>query len=317
MSNIIPTTIGSYPRPDWFKDYLKNLEGLQKDRKKETEKSEYEKALTEVLDGQKNSGIKLFTDGQLVWQDFLCHLCTGIEGFEMSGLIRYFDNNFYYRMPRVTAKLNSRTDIVVEEFKIAYKIQTELKAVISCYTLAELSKNEFYKDKSEFVMDLAGIMNEEAKKLADNGARYIQIDEPSLLYAENDDLETAKEAVKVICDGVGAKFFLATYFGGAERIFPEILDFPVDVLGLDFVEGYEKNLELLGEYKTEKEIQAGIVDGRTTRMEKKEDVREKIDAILDVTDGKITYVSPNTGLDFLPYQKASEKLKVMCDSIRC
>ena len=316
MNNMIPTTIGSYPRPDWFKDYLKNLEGLQKDRKKETEKNEYEKALTEVLDEQKNSGIKLFTDGQLVWQDFLCHLCTRIEGFEMSGLIRYFDNNFYYRMPRVTAELNSKTDIVVEEFKIAYKIQTELKAVISCYTLVELSKNEFYKDKSEFVMDLAGIMNEEAKKLADNGARYIQIDEPSLLYAGKDDLEIVKDAVKVICDGVNAKFFLATYFGDAEKIFPEILDFQVDVLGLDFVEGYEKNLELLGEYKIEKEIQAGIVDGRTTRIEKKEDVREKINAILDVSDGKITYVSPNTGLDFLPYQKASEKLKIMCDSIR-
>lgn len=312
---IIPTTIGSYPRPDWFKDYLRRLDGLQKESVKEIEKNKYMDVLTEILDEQKNSGIKLFTDGQLIWQDFLCHLCTKIEGFEMSGLIRYFDNNVYYRMPVAKEKLKRKTDIIVGEFKLAHKIQPEIKAIISCFTIAELSKDEFYRDKKEFVLDVADIMNREVKNLVEAGARYIQVDEPSLLYAEKEDLQIAKEAMEVIKKGIKAKFFLATYFRDAEKIFPEILDFPVDVLGLDFVEGYEKNLELLGEYKIEKEIQAGIVDGRTTKMEKKDQVGEKVNSITEVIDSDILYVTPNTGLEFLPYSKASEKLKVMCDSI--
>jgi len=313
---IIPTTIGSYPRPDWFKDYLKKVEGSQKGRIKRIEKDRYGKALTEVLREQKNSGIKLFTDGQLVWQDMLCHLCTKIEGFRMAGLIRYFDNNAYYRMPKATAKLERKTDIIAEEFKLAMEIQPEMKAVLSCFTLAELSKNEFYKNKKELLMAIAEVMNQEAKELVENGARYIQIDEPSLLNAGKEDLETAKEAIEVIHRGVKAKFFLVTYFGDAEHIFPEILDFPIDVLGLDFVEGYEKNLELLREYKITKDIQAGIVDGRNTKMEKTDEVKERVNAVLDIIDQNMLYVSPNTGLEFLPYQKASEKLRVMCDSVR-
>jgi len=313
--DIISTTIGSYPRPEWFREYLRRLEGLQKEGKKEIERDRYRDALAQVMNEQLNSGIRLFTDGQLIWQDFLCYLCTKIEGFEMSGLIRYFDNNVYYRMPVAKEKLERNKDIILEEFKLAKEIQPETKAVISCFTIAELSKDEFYGNKKEFVMAIADIMNREAKKLAENGARYIQIDEPSLLNAKKEDLEIAREAVKVIRRGIEAKFFLATYFRDAERIFPEILEFPVDVIGLDFVEGYEKNLELLNEYRIEKEIQAGIVDGRNTKMESSEEVRKKIDNIIDRLNTETLYISPNTGLEFLPYQKASEKLRVMCNSI--
>jgi len=148
-----------------------------------------------------------------------------------------------------------------------------------------------------------------------NGAKYIQIDEPSLLYAEKEDLNLMKDAIEVIRRGVDAKFFLVTYFRNAERIFPEVLDYNIDVLGLDFVEGYEKNLELLREYSVDKEVQAGVVDGRTTKMENKRQVREKIEAICEVINGKMLYVSPNTGLEFLPYSKVSEKLKTLCSSV--
>ena len=313
---IIPTTIGSYPRPDWFKEYLRRLEGLQKEGKKEIERDRYRDALAQIMNEQLNSGIRLFTDGQLIWQDFLCYLCTKIDGFEMSGLIRYFDNNVYYRMPVAKEKLERKKDIILEEFKLAKEIQPEIKAVISCFTIAELSKDEFYGNKKEFVMAIADIMNREAKKLAENGARYIQIDEPSLLYAKKEDLEIAREAVKVIRRGIEAKFFLTTYFRDAERIFPEILEFPVDVIGLDFVEGYEKNLELLKEYRIEKEIQAGIVDGRNTKIESPEEIKKKVDNIIEIVNGKSIYITPNTGLEFLPWIKAGEKLKVMCDSIR-
>jgi len=94
-----------------------------------------------------------------------------------------------------------------------------------------------------------------------------------------------------------------------------VLDFNIDVIGLDFVEGYEKNLNLLKEYDVDKEIQAGIVDGRTTKMEDKEQVRRRVEAINEIVNGETLYVSPNTGLEFLPYSKASEKLKILCRSV--
>jgi len=312
---LIPTTIGSYPRPPWFRDYLRKIEGLQKEDRGGVDKAIYSKAVAEVIHKQREAGVKLLTDGQLLWHDLLCHLATRIDGFEMNGLVRYFDNNLYYRIPKVKAKLKRRRNIVADEFKVAYSIEHEMKAVLSCFTLASLSEDEFYHDKSEFVMDIAHIMNQEAKELVKNGAKYIQIDEPSLLYAEKEDLNLMKDAIEVIRRGVDAKFFLVTYFRDAERIFPEVLDYDIDVLGLDFVEGYEKNIELLREYGVDKEVQAGVVDGRTTKMEDKEHVREKIKAICEVINGDNLYVSPNTGLEFLPYSKASEKLGILCSSV--
>ena len=153
------------------------------------------------------------------------------------------------------------------------------------------------------------------KELVKNGAKYIQVDEPSLLYARKEDLNLMKDAIEVIRRGVDAKFFLVTYFGDAERIFPEVLDYDIDVIGLDFVEGYEKNLELLREYSVDKEVQAGVVDGRTTKMEDKEHVKKKIKAICGAINRETLYVSSNTGLEFLPYSKASEKLKALRGSV--
>ena len=315
MSRVIPTTVGSYPRPPWFREYLRKVEGLQKEGGGGIDEATYAKAVAEVIREQRDAGVRVFTDGQLLWHDLLCHLATKIYGFEMNGLVRYFDNNLYYRIPKVKAKLERKRNIIVDEFRVAYSIEREMKAVLSCFTLAALSEDEFYGDKTDLVMDIAHIMNQEAKELVKNGAKYIQIDEPSLLYAEKEDLSIMKDAIEVIRRGVDAKFFLVTYFRDAERIFPEVLDFNVDVIGLDFVEGYEKNLNLLKEYGVDKEIQAGIVDGRTTKMEDKEQVRRRVEAINEIVNGETLYVSPNTGLEFLPYSKASEKLKILCRSV--
>jgi len=312
---VIPTTVGSYPRPSWFREYLRKAEGLQKEGGGKIDEAIYTKAVAEVIREQKDAGVKVFTDGQILWHDLLCHLATKIDGFEMNGLTRYFDNNFYYRIPKVKAKLERKGSIVVDEFRVAYNIEREMKAVFSCFTLATLSEDEFYGDKADLVMDIAHIMNQEARELVKKGAKYIQIDEPSLLYAEKEDLSIMKDAIEVIRRGIDAKFFLVTYFRDAERIFPEVLDFNVDVIGLDFVEGYGKNLGLLREYGVDKEVQAGVVDGRTTKMEDEEQVRQRVKAIYEAINEKTLYVSPNTGLEFLPYSKASEKLKVLCSSI--
>jgi 5-methyltetrahydropteroyltriglutamate--homocysteine methyltransferase len=313
MKGIIPTVIGGYPRPDWFKAHLKNCEGLQKAYLGGMD-AEYRRAVKEVLAVQKNEGIVLCTDGQLLWQDMLCHLCTRLSGFEMGGLIRYFDNNNYYRMPEAKAGIERDGELVVSEYKEAKKYAPGIKPVLSCYSLAQLSKNSFYKDKKDFILDLAKAMNREAKELAAAGAKYIQVDEPAILYAGKEDIDAAKDAFCILTRGVGAKFIIATYYKGAGNVFPELLDFPVDVIGLDYVEGYAENIGLLKEYAPKKILQAGIVDGRTTRMEKKESVRKKIDEISALT-GPDLFVSPNTGLEYLPYQKAGEKLSVLCGAL--
>ncbi|OYT54699.1 MAG: hypothetical protein B6U72_01835 [Candidatus Altiarchaeales archaeon ex4484_2] len=308
------STVGSYPRPEWFSDYLKKQEGLQKGSRVGIDDS-YMRALAEVLGEQKKSGIRLLTDGQLLWQNMLCHLCDSLDGFRLSGLIRYFDNNMYYQMPEAVGRVERGNPIILDEYRAACSVEKNIKPVLSCYSLVDLSQNRFYGDEKEFLMDVAEVMNQEAKALAGAGASIIQVDEPSLLFADKEGVEAAGEALEVLTKGVNASFILATYFRDAKGLYPEILDYPIDVLGLDFVEGLKENLKLIKEHPTEKIIQAGVVDGRTTLMEKPSEVKEVIDSITELVSGEKLFLSPNTGLEYLPYVKASEKMGVLSASV--
>ncbi len=300
---MIATVVGSYPRPKWFREYLKRIEGLQKDLDAEVDVEILKKAISEVIEKQREAGIDLMTDGQLIWHDFLATLATRIDGFVMDGLVRYFDNNLYYRKPIVKDRLRRKGDILWD-FKLALEIERNVKPVLSCFTLAKLSKNEYYSNFEELLWDLGEIVKEEIRNL---NVEFIQFDEPALLFASKGEIEIARDVFKEICK-VNARTILMTYFRSAENIFPEVLDFGFDIIGLDFVEGFEANLKLAKEYGLEM-INVGIVDARNTRMEDLNDLKAKLEKILEFA--KEVYISPNAGLEFLPEVKAFEKMKLV------
>lgn len=300
---MIATVVGSYPRPKWFREYLKRIEGLQKDLDAEVDVEILKKAISEVIEKQREAGIDLMTDGQLIWHDFLATLATRIDGFVMDGLVRYFDNNLYYRKPIVKDRLRRKGDILWD-FKLALEIERNVKPILSCFTLAKLSKNEYYSNFEELLWDLGEIVKEEIRNL---NVEFIQFDEPALLFASKGEIEIARDVFKEICK-VNARTILMTYFRSAENIFPEVLDFGFDIIGLDFVEGFEANLKLAKEYGLEM-INVGIVDARNTRMEDLNDLKAKLEKILEFA--KEVYISPNAGLEFLPEVKAFEKMKLV------
>ena len=306
--DVIATVVGNYPRPEWFREYLRKVEGLQKDLDVEVEREVLRKAIAEVIDEQKRAGIELYTDGQLIWHDFLLTIASRLEGFEMNGLVRYFDNNLYYRIPIVKDKVR-RTRKILYDFEIAFEIEKNIKAVLSCYTVAKLSRNEFYSKFEDFLWDICEAVKEEIKELEVMGVKYVQIDEPALLYAEKSELEVLKDVYRELTN-TKMETILMTYFDSAERIFPEVLDFGFDVIGLDFVEGYEENLKIVEEYDFEA-INLGLIDGRNTKMESLEELKGRFEEVTSKGNFKRVYISPNTGLEFLPSIKAFEKMQLV------
>ena len=127
---VITSTVGSYPRPKWFREYLKKIEGLQKDVYGRVERDVLRKAIKEVIEEQEKAKIDLMTDGQLIWHDFLAHFATKLEGFEMGKLARYFDNNLYYRVPIAKGKIR-RKEKMLDDFELALEVSKRLKPVSS------------------------------------------------------------------------------------------------------------------------------------------------------------------------------------------
>jgi 5-methyltetrahydropteroyltriglutamate--homocysteine methyltransferase len=205
---------------------------------------------------------------------------------------------------------------VVEQFRFACaNSRREIKPVIvGAFTFAQLSRDEFYRDEERLVFDSAEILHEEALKLSQEGAKTIQIDEPSLCF-NPDKLGLVKESLRIITQGTKAKFALYLYFGSIQKLVPGLFDFPVDVIGVDVV-STEENLDLLLEYWSEKEIGLGCVDARNTKMESESELLAIFEKVTRrIPEDKI-FISPSCGLEFLPHREAQKKLKNMVGAVK-
>jgi 5-methyltetrahydropteroyltriglutamate--homocysteine methyltransferase len=313
------TVVGNYPKITEDKSQV-NLRRAQNrfDQKKITSEElerAYQETIKRAIREQEEAGVDLITDGQIRWDDLVTPFARNIDGVEIGGLLRFFDNNVYYRRPIIKAKLSFREYSVVEDFKFAKaNSKKEIKPVIpGAFTFAQLSSDEFYGDQEKLVNDIAQILHTEAKKLSREGADIIQIDEPSLCF-HPEGLGLVKESLKVITKGIKAKFALYLYFGSIKKLVPDLFELPVDMLGIDVVSKKE-NLDLLLEYNGKKGIGLGCVDARNTMMEKQSDLIALFEKVTKKFSGDQIFVNPSCGLEFLPHAEAQKKLKNMVAAV--
>ena len=313
------TVVGSYPKIAEDKSavnlrQVRNRFDLKKISAEELEKV-YQDTTRRVMWEQEDAGVDLITDGQIRWDDPVTPFARNIDGMEIGGLLRFFDNNVYYRRPVIKSKLSFKDYSVVNEFKFARaNSQTEIKPVIvGAFTFARLSRDEFYRDEEKLVFDLAEILHKEALKLSQEGAKTIQMDEPSLCF-HPDKLGLVEESLKIITRGIEAKFALYLYFGSIEKLVPDLFDLPVDVIGVDVV-SREENLELLLEYWNEKEIGLGCVDARNTKMENQSELLALFEKVSKRIHEDKIFINPSCGLEFLPHAEAQKKLKNMVEVV--
>jgi 5-methyltetrahydropteroyltriglutamate--homocysteine methyltransferase len=312
--SIQTTVVGSYPKPPAEGEPFtvrKTLHALERgDASPEDLKEAQDELVTEVIREQQEAGIGVITDGLARWDDIVTPFARHIAGFEIGGLLRWFDNNVYYRRPIARGAVEWRGPFSVDGYRFAAEIADRpVKAVIpGPVSFARLSVNEHYADHEAFVLAIASVLAQEAAELEAAGAPIIQIDEPSLLGAP-EDIDLAIESVGRITGELSeARTVLATYFGDAKRLGADIFKIPTDAFGFDLVSGPE-NIELIRSAPADKGIQAGIVDARNTRLEDESALEGTIKELVGIVGPERLSVSPSSGLEFLPREKARAKLQ--------
>jgi 5-methyltetrahydropteroyltriglutamate--homocysteine methyltransferase len=308
------TVVGSYPKPPAEGETFtvrKTLHALERgDASPEDLKAAQDELVTEVIREQQEAGIDVVTDGLARWDDIVTPFARHIAGFEIGGLLRWFDNNVYYRRPVARGAVDWRGPSSVDGYRFAAQTADRpVKAVIpGPVSFARLSVNEHYADHEAFVLAIASVLAQEAAELEAAGAPIIQIDEPSLLGAP-EDLDLAIEAVGRITGELSeARTVLATYFGDAKRLGTDVFKIPTDAFGFDLISGPE-NIELIKAAPDDKGIQAGIVDARNTRLEDESALEGTIEELVGIVGPERLSVSPSSGLEFLPREKARAKLQ--------
>ncbi len=310
---MITTVVGSYPKiPDLPASgrWRTAREKLERGEIPPEEFLQVEREVTlEVIREQVEVGLELITDGQIRWDDPQTYFAQGLTGFVLNGVQRWFDTNMYYRVPVAEGEVLWTDPISVEDYRFAkaHSPKPVKPVVTGPYTLARLSRNQYYATFEDFVLNLALALNQELRALDAEDPPLIQVDEPAILRYKAD-FPLFRETMITLTEGVKAPLALYTYFGDVDGIYPEILDLPFDVIGLDFVAG-PRNWEVLRKASFEKWLGFGILDARNTRLESLEELLQALDRISRHVPLDRIYLNPSAGLEFLPRQVARAKLQ--------
>jgi len=317
---MITTMVGNYPKVAEGAYSTKLIGAITKWQRKELTDTQLEETCREitraVLHEQERAGLDVLTDGQIRWEDLVTPLAKGVEGFEINGLSRWFNNNVYYRRPILHKAPVRKRPILVDEYRFAAgSTKKPVKAVLpGPYSFTVLCEDRHYKSQRPFVMKMAEILNEEAKALAKAGARLVQFDEPALTFGKPN-LKLVVEALGIATKGVAAKTAVYTYFGALNGSFQALMNAKVDVVGVDVVTE-PKALVALKKTKITKALAVGCLDARNTKLESVKDLHAIFDVVTQLVPADRLYVNPNCGLEFLPHAQALAKLNRLGEAVR-
>ncbi len=317
MTDVIATTPGLFPLPEWAKDELADLKGHQKDDLISGNESEeittaYDRARTEIIEYQQNAGLGRIVEGQLRWDDMLAHPLVVHDNVETRGIVRYYDNNNFYREPVVQGELTTNGDIASD-----HKTNPAINQAVlpGPYSLAQLTTDEYYGDEATFLTAIAEFLADEAAALPDVKTLFLL--EPSLVTdpPTGDRAEQASQAIDTVAAAHPADTIAHTYWGSIpEKPYAHLLDADIDAIGFDFVTDHEQNLYNIQEYGTCDDIALGVVDGQNTRVEKPDQINERLEWVQQQAPGSsfdTIYATANTELFYLPINKFEAKLDAL------
>ena len=326
MTDVVATTPGLYPLPDWAKGELSDLKGHQKHDLIDGAEGAaitdvYDDVRTELVADQREAGLDRIVEGQARWDDMLAHPLTVHDNVETGGIVRYYDNNNFYRDPRVVGDLTESGDVAAELDAAGDLLDDDaLQAVLpGPYTLADLATDEHYGDEAEFLDAVGDFLAGEVEAFPAHETLFLL--EPSLVTnAPGDDLnELASETVDRVAAATDADVVVQTYWEAfEEKTYAHLMDADVDAVGFDFVAAdREANLECINELGTTDDVALGLVDGQNTLVEEPETVAERVDWVHDQIPAQefdTTYVTPNTETFYLPVNKHKAKLSVLAEA---
>lgn len=311
------TTVGNYPKLPSEKGQVNIRKTLHRFDKNEITRNELDTAFDEVtarvVAEQINAGIELVTDGQIRWDDIVTPFASKLTGFKTGGLLRWFDNNVYYRKPRIVEAIAWKEPASARAFQFAQeKSPRPIKAVLPApYSFAKLADDQYYNNEARLLSDLVAALRKEVEALIAAGARHIQFDDPCLPY-ESQDADGAIAALNQVIDGFDAEFWSCYYFSNIGKLAGSFGKLRVNIIAADCV-SHPANLETLMALGNKFVPCFGIVDARNIKMESEESLQKTLKQIAAKSPN--AYISPSCGLEFLPHRDALAKIRLLAKAV--
>jgi len=282
----ITTVIGSYPAEINTEEIIKSYY---------TQKLiSWDKYIKSAVNDMLRAGIQMVSDGQ-TRDSFVNIFYRRISGCRIR------------ERPEVFEKIRYRGPITIDDQKYVKSFlpkNTKLLGLITGpYTLSKSCVNLFYHNEKELAFDFADVLRQEAENLQ-KYVDMISIDEPFFSVSMPD---YAKDLIQTITKNLKCPIRLHVC-GDVSEIVSDILEIPVDVLSHEF-KALPKLFDVFKEYNFKQNICLGSVRSDNPTLETVGEIVNHIKKGINVFNDKISQVSPDCGLRFLPRDTAYAKLR--------
>ncbi|MBI2027010.1 MAG: methionine synthase [Deltaproteobacteria bacterium] len=308
------SSVGSFPKPLSIK---KARAQFCSGEISENELFEVEKEATRKwIEFQNDIGIDVVVDGEMYRGDMVAYFAERLPGFEVGGFVRSYGNR-YYRKPIVTGKVSWEKPLTVSWWEYAQSLTKKpVKGMLTGpYTIMDWSFNEYYNSRRDTALALAQVVRREVEALIAAGARIIQIDEPAC-SVRTDELSLVVEAMDAVTRDLSAYFLTHICYGDFEKIYPGMLDIPVDNFDLEMSNSDNSLLTCFKKQPFTKDLSAGVVDVHTHRIESHEEVVKRIREIAEFVPLKQLWIDPDCGLKTRSVKEAKQKLRTIVDTVK-
>lgn len=369
------TVVGSWPRSTEL------VRALRKKESGEITLAEFNAVadgdVLAAIKAQEDAGIDIISDGEQRRDNFYSFAVDKLSGMQLmkvSELLNYSKDRarmeevlraldvpaFAIKSPIVVDKIGKRQGLAVDELAFM-KEHTNLPVKVPLpgpYMLTRSSWFEGLSDKvyptpEDLAKDVVAILREEIITLRDQGAAFIQLDEPILsqvvfgeestetfmcaaLPNRRDPTEELEMAVRLmnettegitgiktgvhICRGNWSRREDVLLSGNYGPMLPYLMQMNIDQLVLECATPRAGEMEVFKEYANEKEIGLGVVNPRTDEIEPPEQIVARVKELLQYFDPDKIYLNPDCGFGTFAERNvntsdiAAKKLKVMAEA---
>jgi 5-methyltetrahydropteroyltriglutamate--homocysteine methyltransferase len=324
---MFPTTIaGSLPKPSWLAEPNKlwpqwRLSGADLAAGKLD-------ATLLALKLQEDAGIDVVTEGEQSRQHFVHGFLEFVDGIDFAHKVEMGIRNDRYKamVPIVTGALKLRGRVHSTEAKFA-RAHTTRKLKITMpgpMTIIDTIADKFYGDRVKMAFAFADLLNQESRALEADGVDVIQFDEPAFnVYMKEvstwgiEALHRAIDGLKCrtavhICYGYGIKANIdwKATLGGEWRqyqeIFPALATSRLTEVSVECIHS-KVPLELLA-LLDGKDVQIGVIDVASDRIETPEEVAATIEAAMKHVPKERIVAGTNCGMAPMGRDIAAAKL---------
>ncbi|QMT83289.1 5-methyltetrahydropteroyltriglutamate--homocysteine S-methyltransferase [Companilactobacillus pabuli] len=179
---------------------------------------------------------------------------------------KWYNTNYHYLVPQFTKTTNIKLNDnkIFNEYQEAKDAGIQTRPVIvGPFTLLSLS--EFHDaTPTDFVDQLVTAYQEVFEKLSNQGAQWIQLDEPELVKDVTGDKKTLFENIyqKLLQNKANLKILVQTYFGDVRDVYQDLINLNIEGIGLDFHEGRKTAQLVQSGFPDDKILFAGVVNGK-------------------------------------------------------